>query len=414
LKREIFRKEALAAKQDKLIGAALFIRPITFSFLTVFFLCVCFVVFIFMFKGEYTRKEHVIGYLVPDQGLIKVHTPQAGVILECFIKEGQFVEKGARLFSISFEKHFEKGASESTAIELLRARRNNLMRELDNQNSINTISKNDLQEKNNSISLELTELKESLATQQQRVAGAKKNVARYQKLVAANFVSENQLLQQQDLLLEQIGILKDIVRKEISLSREYDANKKLMLASRFKDQNQQSLTSRDILEIEQQIADHEVRKLITVVAPKDGKVTTLTAKIGQAVNIENPLVTIIPRSAKLEAHLFVPTRASGFIKLNQSVSLRYEAFPYQRFGNYSGRVVEINRSVLLRTDESVPRLLSEAVYRVVVKLDSQDVIAYGVPVPLQSEMQLEADIEIDRRKFIDWLLDPIYSITGKF
>ena len=42
----------------------------------------------FGFWGQYTRKEHVTGYLAPTQGLIKVFTPQAGTVLEKRVSEG--------------------------------------------------------------------------------------------------------------------------------------------------------------------------------------------------------------------------------------------------------------------------------------------------------------------------------------
>jgi membrane fusion protein len=54
------------------------------------------------------------------------------------------------------------------------------------------------------------------------------------------------------------------------------------------------------------------------------------------------------------------------------------------------------------------------VYRVTVRLDSQHVTAYGKPVALQPGMQLEADLLVERRRLIDWVLDPLYSFTGKW
>jgi len=38
---------------------------------------------------------------------------------------------------------------------------------------------------------------------------------------------------------------------------------------------------------------------------------------------------------------------------------------------------------------------------------------YGKPVALQPGMQLEADVLIENRKLIEWVLDPLYTLTGK-
>lgn len=57
---------------------------------------------------------------------------------------------------------------------------------------------------------------------------------------------------------------------------------------------------------------------------------------------------------------------------------------------------------------------NQSLYRVFVSLDHQDVLAYGNREPLRPGMQLEADIMGERRKLYEWLLEPLYSVTGKF
>jgi membrane fusion protein len=50
---------------------------------------------------------------------------------------------------------------------------------------------------------------------------------------------------------------------------------------------------------------------------------------------------------------------------------------------------------------------------VIVKLDMQHVMAYGNPQPLQAGMQLEADILLDRRRLIEWVFEPVFSLTRR-
>ena len=56
---------------------------------------------------------------------------------------------------------------------------------------------------------------------------------------------------------------------------------------------------------------------------------------------------------------------------------------------------------------SVP--LREPAYKVTVALDRQDVTAYGQRVALKPDMLLKADIVLDSRSFLAWLLDPLFS-----
>jgi membrane fusion protein len=67
---------------------------------------------------------------------------------------------------------------------------------------------------------------------------------------------------------------------------------------------------------------------------------------------------------------------------------------------------------VLGPDEiSVPGLqLNEPVFRVKVRLDRELVSAYGQDMPVQPGMLLSADVIIDRRTLLEWLLDPLYAV----
>ena len=63
--------------------------------------------------------------------------------------------------------------------------------------------------------------------------------------------------------------------------------------------------------------------------------------------------------------------------------------------------------------EENPSRPNESVYLVKVKPEKQTVKVYGEEKPLQMGMALEADILNERKKLYEWVLDPLYSITGK-
>ncbi len=111
----------------------------------------------------------------------------------------------------------------------------------------------------------------------------------------------------------------------------------------------------------------------------------------------------------LQAELFVPTRAVGFVRVGQDVRLLYDAFPYQNFGTYHGRIVRISQSILTGSELAAPVELREPAYKVTVALDRQDIDAYGQKLPLQADMLLRADIVLDRRPLVTWLLEPLLA-----
>lgn len=49
---------------------------------------------------------------------------------------------------------------------------------------------------------------------------------------------------------------------------------------------------------------------------------------------------------RLEAELLVPSRPIGFVAPRATVLLRYQAFPYEKFGHQQGRLSRVSRSAL--------------------------------------------------------------------
>lgn len=119
---------------------------------------------------------------------------------------------------------------------------------------------------------------------------------------------------------------------------------------------------------------------------------------------------IIPAESALRAELLVPTRAIGFLRPGLEVRILYDAFPYQHFGTYTGRVLQVSQTILTGADASGPIAPKEPVYKISAALDRADIDAYGKKIPLQADMLLRADILLEKRSLMQWLLDPLLRL----
>jgi membrane fusion protein len=147
-------------------------------------------------------------------------------------------------------------------------------------------------------------------------------------------------------------------------------------------------------------------------APFDGTVTSLVVTPGQSVPSGASLAAIVPDHSPMTAVLYVPSTAIGFVEAGQRVRVSYDAFPYQRFGQYHGVVHSVSQTdvpMAANPDKQDRR----AYFLVRVTLDSSSVKAYDAEIPLRPGLTLTADIEIDRRSLIRWMLDPLFAFTGK-
>jgi membrane fusion protein len=166
----------------------------------------------------------------------------------------------------------------------------------------------------------------------------------------------------------------------------------------------------DLAATEQRIADVKGRGAYVIRAPRDGIVSTLQATVGQNADPQRLQLEIVPQDRTLQAELFVPARAIGFVEIGQPVRILYDAFPYQQFGSYRGNVVKVSQTILTSADAAGPVKLNEPAYRVTAALERSDINAYGKKVPLQPDMLLKADLILESRSLMSWLMSPLRSV----
>jgi membrane fusion protein len=144
-----------------------------------------------------------------------------------------------------------------------------------------------------------------------------------------------------------------------------------------------------------------------------GVVTNIAIARGESVAADMPIATILPRGSGLHVQLLVPTRAIGFVQPGNEVVLRYDAFPFQRFGQHRGTVERVGRSVWSAGEKIGPVTVREPVYRVDVKLERQTVSAGGQEMQLMPGMLVGADILQEKRTVFEWVFEPVIELRAR-
>ncbi|WP_029147522.1 HlyD family secretion protein [Methylophilus sp. 5] len=416
----LFRHAALNAQKNHWLGTILLVRPVSYLFLTGLAILFALIVVVFMACGAYTKRSTVIGQLVPETGLIKVYAPQLGLVVEKKVQEGQQVRQGDMLFVLSSERYSDAQGSVQASISAQHTQqRQSLRDEIVKTRLQQHDEQQALQSRLMGISEELVRLEAQHKAQQTRLQLSAETYQRYQGLLEKNYISREQTQQKQEDWLEQSSRLESMAREQVRMQRDLLARQDELSSVRAKHQNQIAQLERSVSSVSQQLTESEAKRRLVVRAPASGTATAVVANVGTAVEGSRPLVSIVPRGAKLEAHLFAPSRAVGFVRPGVPVRLRYQAYPYQKFGQATGRVVSVSRTALPASEMFTMGNLSgnnqnsEPYYRISVVLDQQTIAAYGVQQPLQAGMLLDADIMLERRRLYEWVLEPLISLTGK-
>lgn len=412
--RQLFRQEAIDAQREKRFGEAVRARPLATWVLSLTALGFAAALVAFLLWGEYARRERVEGYLALDAGAARILIPEAGTLAELLVREGEEVAAGAPLARITFEHATKSGAPATERVEKeLNERLAAVAREMDQARSLNDQQSDALRKRIDDLQRELGQLDVEVRLQTQRVVSAQQLADRYKDLVRDKFVSEIVAQQKVDDVIDQRMKLQSLKREQSKLETDLRAARAEAPTLATKTSSELERLRRQESELQQTLVQEEARREVVIRSPIAGTITNIALTRGQSVSDDTTLGTVIPAGSGLHAELLVPSRAIGFIEPGQRVVLRYEAFPFQRFGQYEGTVYEISRTVWSPGERVGPVTVREPVYRVDVKLARQAVGVEGQTYALRPGMVLGADILLERRTLLEWLFEPVLGLKER-
>jgi membrane fusion protein len=418
----LYRSEVMVEHQSQWLGTVLLEPRVThWMFASLALLALAGLIGLLFFTS-YARKARINGWLVPQQGVARVVAPQAGVITQLHVREGTRVKKGTPLLAVSTEMQSEVlGATRQEIVNRLLKRRNSMAEEKTVQERLFTDQAADLMRRIYSLENEQKYLVEELNLQRTQLELNEQIESRTRAMRARDIVTMPRLEEAERERIQQAARLQSLERTQAALQREYLHLRATLREIPLRRATQLAEIDRSVAALEQELAEAESRREIVVMAPQDGVITSVQIELGGNAQPSVPLMNIVPAGATLQAQLFSPSRAIGFLREGQRVQLRYDAFPYQKFGFHEGVVVSVARSAV--SPSEVPQQLSglttiyganEPFYRVTVAVKSQTVTAYGQQMQLQPGMQLQADVLLDRRRLVEWMLEPLFTVTGRW
>lgn len=416
----LFRKEALDSQKIKWTGSIVLSRPFSFTFLTSCAMCAGFLIILFSIVGSYTKRSTVKGQLTPQSGLIQVYPTHQGVVVKKNIYEGKVVKKGDILFVISIASYGENGdiaaaLSAQTKLKELSIH-NEIMR-------LRQLHQNEKEVTLNQISLSkenLMKIDNLIINQKTRVDLAKINQRRYANALSQNAVSSEEFETRKTDLLSEITQYESLEREKITFQKQLNELQINLAGLKNKQNNEIEELERLLSTNTQELIEMQSKQRIAVYAHTSGVIGNVNAEVGQFIDLSKPLSSILPENTSLIAQLYVPSHAIGFVKAGDLVLIRYKAYPYQKFGHAKAKILSVAKTAVASQDlktigtiSAQEQLSNEPVYLVRVGLEQQTVKAYGDDMPLQAGMVLEGDIMHETRKLYEWVLEPLFSITGK-
>jgi membrane fusion protein len=410
----LFRREAIAAASDRM-GSPVKPMGIASWVLLTFMAALVVTAAGFLTQAHYARKETVPGVISPAEGTVRVTTQRGGIVSKVWVADGDAVVAGQPLIGLSFDPTLESGEGLSqVAAKNLNLEVAAFEASAEARQTVHSREAEELNQQRRGLEGDIRRLDQAIALQKQRNDLQRQTVAAARVLTDKGLMAALSLRQREDGLLsgeqalgqyqrERDGAQSRVAQIQLGLSK---------LAAQTAADQADIATARARYQDRRITAQAERGAVLT--ARRDGVIAALQVRAGAPAEPGRTLALVLARADRsnfgaLEAELWAPSRAIGFVRPGQAVRLMYDAFPYAAFGVGRGVVRSVATAPVNPNELPVPIETREALYRVRVALlaDSQD--AYGKAWPLAPGMRLTADLVLEERSFWNWLMDPLLA-----
>jgi membrane fusion protein len=399
----LFRDEALDYARQSSLGESRLSMPVPAIAVGAFFVASSIVLISFLFFASYTHRVRATGVIRVSRGVVQVVLPQAGQVERVLVGEGQHVKRGATLADVSDVRTLStKEQADRLALSILDERRRAVAARSRAQRDATAAQLSLLSAEISNIDSQLRVLDAEIAAQRQRLQIAERALHRYDVLVRQGLVPLNDVEGRADLVSAQRQAVDVLLRKRLELQQS-QAQMRMQIVSEVRAGAltvSQSVEDRSA--IDQQSMDIKAKTTFLVSASVSGTVTGIAAVRGQRAPAGSRLLSIVPDGSRLQVVLGATGELGGAARVGQPVALRVDAFPFQKFGVQHGVIESISRS-------SVPAEVSAGAaphFEIIVALPANALHLDGVAYPFKPGMTVTADVLLEKRRLIEWLLDP--------
>ncbi|MDX1604718.1 MAG: HlyD family efflux transporter periplasmic adaptor subunit [Candidatus Competibacterales bacterium] len=159
--------------------------------------------------------------------------------------------------------------------------------------------------------------------------------------------------------------------------------------------------------------DIDEDSLLQIKAPVAGVITQIgTAQPGAKVDPKTPLAGIAPADARNVLHIEIVEQDRALLRVGMPVRIKFNAFPYQRFGFIDGTLEFIAPSAVPSANSSPQNRLPVYKGRVVLTQDHFTLPGSNDRIPLRYGMIAVAEIVVQHRRLFDLALDPLRAASG--
>ena len=157
---------------------------------------------------------------------------------------------------------------------------------------------------------------------------------------------------------------------------------------------------------------HRMREFTEIAAPVDGTIQEVADRsIGSVLKEAETLITLVPDNAVLYVEGMVPTRDISYLHLGDTVRVKLESYPFQRYGTATGVLTEISPDSISQKEGDSDH--THLAYRVQVRITDTPGQLTKRGIHLKPGLVASAEIKTGRRSIASYVLNPVLKIADE-
>ena len=416
---KLYRTEAIEYKRHHWRGKALLLAGLPawlIVLLSTLFLIALIVAVIFC---KFTQRIDVKGEVITLPHSINVFSPQQGFIIKQYVKIGDLVKKNQPLYEIDVSRNTSSGNVSAAQVESINEKIYNseeIIKKLVHN------KKQTLNALNEQLKTSTDSLKVTIRMLQNTQAGLKKmhdNLASYDKYLSDGLITKDQYNYQHSLYFQQQSAYQSLVSQKMQLESQITQlnSDKVTKAADF--DNQISSQYNQTNDYKNQLIESNANGNLIVKATADGRIESLSATQGQTVDNGSSLAQIKPiGNVEYYLILWLPNNSIPYLKIGDSINIRYDAFPADKFGQFPGEIISISSMPASRQEMSKYTNVNNgstqqelALYKAIVKIKDKEFSYKGKTLSLSNGLKAQAVVFLEERPLYMWMFTPIYKIS---
>jgi hemolysin D len=375
------------------------------------------------------------GRIVPSAGELYVSPFDSSIVRQVDVKAGDVVMKGAALATLDptfthadLLQLQQKQASDIAAVTRLEAEVSGKPYHFSATDSYQALQGAIWEKRQSEYRYNIHDFDSRIQAAQSQVSQAESDTKEYAKrlkladdvektyqpLLDKGYVSKLQAIQASDERTEMGRLLADAQNQVSALSQTLASlrdQRESYIQKWNSDAGSELVTERNDLDATRQNLQkaQKLSDLSTLNAPADavvlkvGKVSSgsVTASGGQTSG-QDPLFTLVPLDAPLEADVEVRAADIGFIKVGDPVQIKLDAYRFMQHGTAKGRIKTISEGSFITDENNVPVSPYFKARVVITEVHLRNVPSDFRLIP---GMTLSGDILIGKRTILSYLIE---------